>query len=126
MLRNGAKGSEPQDGDILCDPVDKITGPGNIFVATAKSLVSAFVGIDAVAGPTEIGIIADETANPSLLAADSSAQAEHDPGGRFRAVHRLHRDWSRQGAGEPSTACRVPSTPSVSTRRCPAPSLPSC
>ena len=58
--------------------VDKITGPGNIFVATAKSLVSAFVGIDAVAGPTEIGIIADETANPSLLAADLIGQAEHD------------------------------------------------
>ena len=67
-----------RDGDILCDPVDKITGPGNIFVATAKSLVSAFVGIDAVAGPTEIGIIADETANPSLLAADLIGQAEHD------------------------------------------------
>ena len=59
-------------------PVCKITGPGNIFVATAKSLVSAFVGIDAVAGPTEIGIIADETANPSLLAADLIGQAEHD------------------------------------------------
>ena len=47
-------------------------------MATAKSLVSAFVGIDAVAGPTEIGIIADETANPSLLAADLIGQAEHD------------------------------------------------
>ena len=78
MFAYGAKGSEPQDGEILCDPVDKITGPGNIFVATAKSLVSAFVGIDAVAGPTEIGIIADDTANPSLLAADLIGQAEHD------------------------------------------------
>ena len=78
MFAYGAKGSEPQDGEILCDPVDKITGPGNIFVATAKSLVSGFVGIDAVAGPTEIGIIADKTANPSLLAADLIGQAEHD------------------------------------------------
>ena len=78
MFAYGAKGSEPQDGDVLCDPVDKITGPGNIFVATAKSLVSAFVGIDAVAGPTEIGIIADKTADPSLLAADLIGQAEHD------------------------------------------------
>ena len=78
MFAYGAKGSESQDGDVLCDPVDKITGPGNIFVATAKSLVSAFVGIDAVAGPTEIGIIADETADPSLLAADLIGQAEHD------------------------------------------------
>ena len=78
MFAYGAKGSEPQDGDVLCDPVDKITGPGNIFVATAKSLVSGFVGIDAVAGPTEIGIIADSTADPRFLAADLIGQAEHD------------------------------------------------
>lgn len=78
MFAYGAKGSEPQDGAVLCDPVDKITGPGNIFVATAKSLVSAFVGIDAVAGPTEIGIIADADADPRLLAADLIGQAEHD------------------------------------------------
>lgn len=78
MFAYGAKGSEPQDGDILCDPVDKITGPGNIFVATAKSLVSSFVGIDSVAGPTEIAIIADSSANPTWLAADLIGQAEHD------------------------------------------------
>ena len=59
MFAYGAKGSEPQDGEILCDPVDKITGPGNIFVATAKRMVSGIVGIAAVAGPTEIAIIAD-------------------------------------------------------------------
>ena len=64
MFAYGAKGSEPQDGEILCDPVDKITGPGNIFVATAKRMVSGIVGIDAVAGPTEIAIIADKGANP--------------------------------------------------------------
>ena len=78
MFAYGAKGSEPQDGEVLCDPVDKINGPGNIFVATAKSLVSGIVGIDAVAGPTEIGIIADKDANPSWLAADLIGQAEHD------------------------------------------------
>lgn len=78
MFAYGAKGSEEQDGEVLCDPVDKITGPGNIFVATAKSLVSAFVGIDAVAGPTEIGIVADKDANPAYLAADLIGQAEHD------------------------------------------------
>ena len=94
MFAYGAKGSEPQDGEILCDPVDKITGPGNIFVATAKSLVSGFVGIDAVAGPTEIGIIADKTANPSLLAADLIGQAEHDE----LAGSVLFR---REGSGEP-------------------------
>ncbi|MFT8356139.1 MAG: histidinol dehydrogenase [Bifidobacterium aquikefiri] len=78
MFAYGAAGSEEQDGDILCDPVDKITGPGNIFVATAKSLVSGIVGIDAVAGPTEIAILADATANPEYLAADLIGQAEHD------------------------------------------------
>lgn len=78
MFAYGAKGSEPQDGDVLCEPVDKITGPGNIFVATAKSMVSGIVGIDAVAGPTEIAIIADEGANPEYLAADLIGQAEHD------------------------------------------------
>jgi histidinol dehydrogenase len=78
MFAYGARGSEPQDGEILCDPVDKITGPGNIFVATAKSMVSGMVGIDAVAGPTEIAILADEDANPSWVAADLIGQAEHD------------------------------------------------
>lgn len=78
MFAYGAKGSEPQDGDVLCEPVDKITGPGNIFVATAKRMVSGIVGIDAVAGPTEIAIIADAGANPEYLAADLIGQAEHD------------------------------------------------
>ena len=78
MFAYGAKGSESQDGEILCEPVDKITGPGNIFVATAKSMVSGIVGIDAVAGPTEIAIIADKDANPSWVAADLIGQAEHD------------------------------------------------
>ncbi|MBW3083714.1 histidinol dehydrogenase [Bifidobacterium phasiani] len=78
MFAYGAKGTEPQDGDVLCEPVDKITGPGNIFVATAKRMVSGLVGIDAVAGPTEIAIIADGGANPEYLAADLIGQAEHD------------------------------------------------
>lgn len=58
--------------------VDKITGPGNIFVATAKQLVFGQVDIDMIAGPSEVGIIADETALPSDVAADMLAQAEHD------------------------------------------------
>ena len=59
-------------------PVDKIVGPGNAYVATAKALVSDIVGIDSVAGPSEVLIIADETANPKWVAADLLAQAEHD------------------------------------------------
>lgn len=58
--------------------VDKIVGPGNIYVATAKRLLYGTVDIDMVAGPSEILIIADETANPEYLAADLLSQAEHD------------------------------------------------
>ena len=58
--------------------VDKIVGPGNIFVATAKRLVYGQVDIDMVAGPSEILIVADETATPAFLAADLMSQAEHD------------------------------------------------
>ncbi len=58
--------------------VDKIVGPGNIFVATAKRQVFGKVGIDMVAGPSEVLIIADETANPEWIAMDLFAQAEHD------------------------------------------------
>jgi histidinol dehydrogenase len=58
--------------------VYKITGPGNIFVAAAKRKVSGFVGIDMIAGPSEILIVADECANPKYIAADMISQAEHD------------------------------------------------
>lgn len=59
-------------------PVDKIVGPGNSYVAAAKALVYGDVGIDMIAGPSEVAIIADETANPAYVAADLIAQAEHD------------------------------------------------
>lgn len=65
-------------GTETIQPVDKIVGPGNAYVATAKSLISHIVGIDSVAGPSEVLIIADETANPKWVAADLLAQAEHD------------------------------------------------
>lgn len=58
--------------------VDKIVGPGNIYVATAKRLLYGVVGIDSIAGPSEILIIADESANPAYIAADMLSQAEHD------------------------------------------------
>lgn len=64
--------------------VDKIVGPGNIHVATAKRQVFGQVSIDMIAGPSEIGILADETANPIHLAADLLSQAEHDK--RARAI----------------------------------------
>lgn len=66
------------DDDEELAPVDLITGPGNAYVAAAKSLMRSQVGIDAVAGPTEIIILADSTADPSFVAADLISQAEHD------------------------------------------------
>jgi histidinol dehydrogenase len=75
MFAYGA--GEVADGG--CAPVDVITGPGNVWVAAAKRHVEGVVGIDAEAGPTEIMILADETASPRHVAADLVSQAEHDP-----------------------------------------------
>jgi histidinol dehydrogenase len=66
------------DADQGVEPVDVITGPGNVYVAAAKRLVRGVVGIDAEAGPTEIAILADRTADPVHVAADLISQAEHD------------------------------------------------
>jgi histidinol dehydrogenase len=62
-----------------CAPADVVTGPGNVYVAAAKRLLLGVVATDAEAGPTEIAIIADGTADPEFVAADLIAQAEHDP-----------------------------------------------
>jgi histidinol dehydrogenase len=66
-------------GTDECEPVDVITGPGNIYVTAAKRLVRGLVGIDAEAGTTEIAVIADAGADPVHVAADLISQAEHDP-----------------------------------------------
>jgi len=66
------------DDEAGLDPVDIVTGPGNIFVTAAKRLVQGVVGIDAEAGPSEIAILADATADPVYLAYDLISQAEHD------------------------------------------------
>lgn len=66
-------------GTETIKPVDKITGPGNIFVALAKREVFGDVAIDMIAGPSEIGILADDTARANEIAADLLSQAEHDP-----------------------------------------------
>ncbi|MET7326897.1 histidinol dehydrogenase [Nonomuraea sp. NPDC005650] len=66
-------------GTEECPPVTMVTGPGNIWVAAAKRLLKGRIGIDSEAGPTEIAILADETADPVHVAADLISQAEHDP-----------------------------------------------
>ena len=66
-------------GEVLAiDPVDMVTGPGNVYVAAAKRLLRGVIGIDAEAGPTEIAILADGSADPAHVAADLISQAEHD------------------------------------------------
>src|SRR6478672_7773649 len=62
-----------------CRKVDLVTGPGNIYTVSAKRLLKGVVGIDSEAGPTEIAILADDTADPAFVAADLLSQAEHDP-----------------------------------------------
>lgn len=67
------------DGADECAPVSLVTGPGNIYVAAAKRLLKGLIGIDAEAGPTEIAVLADASADPEHVAADLISQAEHDP-----------------------------------------------
>ncbi|MCD4549887.1 histidinol dehydrogenase [Schaalia sp. lx-260] len=67
------------DGHDTLEPVDVVTGPGNIYVAAAKRALQGTIGIDAEAGTTEIAILADDTADPRYVAADLISQAEHDP-----------------------------------------------
>lgn len=68
------------DHNDVLEPVQILTGPGNVFVATAKRLLRSMVGVDAEAGTTEIAVIADHSAVPQYVAADLISQAEHDPG----------------------------------------------
>jgi histidinol dehydrogenase len=63
----------------LCEPADLVTGPGNIWVAAAKRLLRGVIGIDSEAGPTEIAVLADDSADAGHVAADLISQAEHDP-----------------------------------------------
>jgi histidinol dehydrogenase len=74
-----AYGAHDLDGNLVCEPVDLVTGPGNIWVAAAKRLLKGVIGIDAEAGPTEILVLADATADPRHVAGDLISQAEHDP-----------------------------------------------
>jgi histidinol dehydrogenase len=63
----------------LCQRVDMVTGPGNVYVAAAKRYLKTLVGIDSEAGPSEVAVIADQSADPVFVAADLISQAEHDP-----------------------------------------------
>lgn len=108
---------------IGLEPVDMVTGPGNVFVAAAKRVVNGLVGIDAEAGTTEIMIIADETADAAFIAADLISQAEHDEAAasvlvtdsadyaavvraevETRVAHTRHAERARQALSGPQSA----------------------
>ena len=76
-------------------PVDVIVGPGNIYVALAKQQVAGLVGIDSIAGPSEVAIVTDGKFNPRVVALDLIAQAEHGPNGTFAVV-----TWDRKALAE--------------------------
>ena len=100
----------------VCEPVDLVTGPGNIYVAAAKRLLKGVVGIDSEAGPTEIAILADDTADPAHVAADLVSQAEHDP---MAAAVLVTRQRAARGAVEAELARRVPPTKHARADRAP-------
>ena len=120
-------------------------GPGNIYTVAAKRLLKGVVGIDSEAGPTEIAILADDTADPAYVAADLISQAEHDPLAAARAGHRLARRWPttveaeldkqvaatrhaeriRDRAGRPAVRHRAGRRPRAGPRRSSTPTPPS-
>ncbi|WP_228993233.1 histidinol dehydrogenase [Streptomyces sp. DH8] len=100
-----------------CPPVNLVTGPGNIYVAAAKRLLKGRVGIDAEAGPTEIAILADATADPAHVAADLISQAEHDP---MAAAVLVTDSEELAAATEAELAVQVPATKHITDRVEPA------
>ncbi|WP_258726785.1 histidinol dehydrogenase [Cellulomonas sp. NS3] len=108
MFAYGADGTDEVDGAVLCEPVDVVTGPGNVYVAAAKRLVRGVVGIDSEAGPTEIAILADGTADAVHVAADLISQAEHDP---LAAAVLVTPSAELAGAVAAKLGDRAPSTP---------------
>ena len=79
LLAHGGTDTALVDGTAELEPVDMVTGPGNVYVTAAKRMLRGTVGIDAEAGTTEIAILADDTADAAHVAADLISQAEHDP-----------------------------------------------
>ena len=106
-------------------PVNLVTGPGNIYVAAAKRHLQGIVSIDAEAGPTEIAIIADDTADPAFVAADLISQAEHDPMAAAVLITDCER-WPTPSTPSSSARWPRPVTRSASAPRSPASSRRPC
>ncbi len=108
MLAYGIRDDGSVSGDpVDCQPVTMVTGPGNIYVTAAKRILKGLIAIDAEAGPTEILILADRTANAEFVAADLISQAEHDP---LAAAVLVTDDLQLASAVQESLARRVPAT----------------
>ena len=103
-----------------CAPVDLVTGPGNIYTVAAKRLLKGVVGIDSEAGPTEIAILADDTADPAYVAADLISQAEHDPLAASVLVTPSASGSPTRSRPSSTSRSRRPGTPSGSAPRWPA------
>ena len=99
MFAYGAAGTDDVDGETLCEPVDVVTGPGNVYVAAAKRLVRGIVGIDAEAGPTEIAILADGTADADARRRRPRLAGRARPARGGRAGHAVGRA-RRRGRGQ--------------------------
>jgi histidinol dehydrogenase len=108
-------------GTATIRPVAKIVGPGNAYVAAAKRQVFGTVGIDMIAGPSEVLIMADGSANPDWIAADLLAQAEHDAGRAIHPDHRRRRPrrsaWSARSIASSRPAARAIAAPLARFRR---------
>ena len=109
-----------------CAQVDLVTGPGNIYMVAAKRLLKGLVGIDSEAGPTEIAILADDTADAAYVAADLISQAEHDPLAASVLVTDRRSGWPTTWRPSWTSRSRRPSTSSGSAPRCRAVSPASC
>ncbi len=103
-------------------PVDKIVGPGNLFVALAKQLVSDRVGIDMMAGPTEVVVLADQSTSAKLLAADLISQADHAPAPASSSPGRVnwHRRWRLPWKGNSTASIEVNWRAKASKRMAPS------
>ncbi len=102
-----ALGAREADGTQACPPVDLVTGPGNIYVTAAKRLLRGTVGTDAEAGPSEVAVLADDTADPEHVAADLVSQAEH---GEASAAVLVTDSPALADAVDEALARRVPAT----------------
>nr|WP_305076385.1 histidinol dehydrogenase [Quadrisphaera sp. RL12-1S] len=102
-----ALGAREADGSQSCPPVDLVTGPGNIYVTAAKRLLRGVIGTDAEAGPSEVAVLADDTADPEHVAADLISQAEH---GEASAAVLVTDSADLADAVDEALARRVPAT----------------